>query len=65
MIIMNSFIKYSSVTIIYNNRCFFQAATDGDKDTFRLGFRYMNVKYYLVMIPCAVSYQVFYFSFLF
>ncbi|CAF4120168.1 unnamed protein product [Rotaria sp. Silwood2] len=33
----------------------YEYVTDGDKDTFRLGFRYMGVKYYLVMIPCATG----------
>ncbi|CAF2869932.1 unnamed protein product [Rotaria sp. Silwood2] len=29
--------------------------TDGDKDTFRLAFRYMQIKYYLVMTPCSTG----------
>lgn len=33
----------------------FQHVTDGDKDTFRIGFRFMNIKYYIVSVPCAVS----------
>ncbi|UJR25050.1 hypothetical protein I4U23_006410 [Adineta vaga] len=36
-------------------RYFYAPISDGDKDTFRLGFRYMNIKYYLVMIPCATG----------
>ncbi|CAF0930915.1 unnamed protein product [Rotaria sordida] len=38
-----------------NYELFYKHVTDGDKDTFRLGFRYMNVKYYIVMIPCATG----------
>ncbi|CAF4043862.1 unnamed protein product [Rotaria sordida] len=34
---------------------FYEHVTDGDKDTFRLAFRYMQVKYYLVMTPCATG----------
>jgi len=30
--------------------------SDGDKDTFRLSFRYMNIPYYLVGIPCSTGY---------
>jgi Mannosyltransferase putative len=29
--------------------------SDGDKDTFRLAFRYLRLNYYLVMVPCTVS----------
>ncbi|CAF0912133.1 unnamed protein product [Rotaria sordida] len=34
---------------------FYHHVTDGDKDTFRLIFRYMQIKYYLVMIPCSTG----------
>ncbi|CAF1364325.1 unnamed protein product [Rotaria sp. Silwood1] len=37
------------------HQLFYEHITDGDKDTFRLGFRYMHVKYYLVMIPCSTG----------
>ncbi|CAF5099847.1 unnamed protein product, partial [Rotaria sp. Silwood1] len=32
---------------------FYKHVTNGDKDTFRLAFRYMQIKYYLVMTPCS------------
>ncbi|CAF1171960.1 unnamed protein product [Rotaria sordida] len=38
-----------------HHQLFYEHITDGDKDTFRLSFRYMHVKYYLVMIPCSVN----------
>ncbi|CAF3574084.1 unnamed protein product [Rotaria socialis] len=38
-----------------HHKLFYEYVTDGDKDTFRLGFRYMDVKYYIVMIPCATG----------
>ncbi len=51
-----------SIVLIYkqerNEFELFQHVTDGDKDTFRLGFRYMQVKYYIVSTPCAVSDRV-------
>ncbi|CAF4630191.1 unnamed protein product, partial [Rotaria sp. Silwood2] len=36
-------------------RIFYRHVTDGDKDTFRLAFRYMQIKYYLVMTPCSTG----------
>ncbi|CAF4625962.1 unnamed protein product, partial [Rotaria sp. Silwood1] len=38
-----------------NHELFYKHVSSGDKDTFRLGFRYMDVKYYIVMIPCATG----------
>ncbi|CAF0846526.1 unnamed protein product [Adineta ricciae] len=38
-----------------NYQHFYGGISDGDKDTFRFGFRYVNVKYYIVMIPCATG----------
>ncbi|CAF1218915.1 unnamed protein product [Rotaria sordida] len=38
-----------------HHQLFYEHITDGDKDTFRLSFRYMHVKYYLVMIPCSLN----------
>ncbi|CAF1094449.1 unnamed protein product [Rotaria sp. Silwood1] len=34
---------------------FYKHVTNGDKDTFRLAFRYMQIKYYLVMTPCSTG----------
>ncbi|CAF1463033.1 unnamed protein product [Adineta ricciae] len=33
----------------------FYQHTDGDKDTFRLAFRFMHIPYYLVGIPCSTG----------
>ncbi|CAF3863785.1 unnamed protein product [Rotaria magnacalcarata] len=38
-----------------HHQIFYGSISDGDKDTFRLGFRYMQVKYYLVVIPCSTG----------
>ncbi|CAF2495655.1 unnamed protein product [Rotaria sp. Silwood2] len=48
---------YMTKLINDNHELFYDVVyvTHGDKDTFRFGFRYMDVKYYLVMIPCATG----------
>ncbi|CAF1325480.1 unnamed protein product [Rotaria sordida] len=38
-----------------NHELFYKHVSGGDKDTFRFGFRYVNVKYYIVMIPCSTG----------
>ncbi|CAF1335281.1 unnamed protein product [Rotaria sordida] len=38
-----------------NHELFYKHVSGGDKDTFRFGFRCVNVKYYIVMIPCSTG----------